>query len=732
MTTTPRLWKSQTQVNTTDAAVGFGGTAFQGDGQITGLPDGGYVVVWTDESNTLIFGPEIMGQRYDSLGNKVGGEVVITRATDDYLSPAVTTLSNGDIAVAYLHNNNNVFDNNVSVDIYSSALVFVRTDIIDQSGSQTAEPSITALAGGGYAISYTQVLGTPVSGLDYNVVGRIVSPTGTVGALIPVQSSPDAYFGSEVATLSNGNFVVVYVDDFLSGPFFNGPEDQDIHFRIFTPAGTAVTGDLFVAGANDFGFEFDPDVAALKDGGFVVAWTDTAGNDIRATIFNNAGATIASNLLVNTTTTGLQDEANVLALADGGFLVTWEDDSAALVRAQRFDALGHKVGAEFTVHNGVVDDRDSPEAALLSDGRIAYAVGDFDDFSTNDVDVMTSIWTTGWNAVASGDFNHDGTKDILWQNAAGSTSEWLMSPSGGVASFPFTPPAAGWSVIATGNLNGDGTDDILWKNDTTGATAEWLMAPGGGASLVGTPGAPGWDVVAEGDFNGDHITDIMWKHAATGSTAEWLMAPTGGVGSLLSTPPVGGWNLIASGDFNGDGTDDLMWQNAGTGATSEWLMAGGGVAGNPSTPAAPGWKVVASGDFNGDHTTDIMWKSDATGSTAEWLMAPTGGVGSLLSAPPVGGWNLIASGDFNGDGTDDLMWQNAGTGATSEWLMAGGGVAGNPSTPAAPGWDVVASGDFNGDATIDLMWQNALTGATAEWLMAPGGGVGAFVSTLTM
>ena len=44
MATTPLLWKSQTQVNTSD------GGQFQSDGQIVGLADGGYVVVWTDNS----------------------------------------------------------------------------------------------------------------------------------------------------------------------------------------------------------------------------------------------------------------------------------------------------------------------------------------------------------------------------------------------------------------------------------------------------------------------------------------------------------------------------------------------------------------------------------------------------------------------------------------------------------------------------------------------------------
>jgi large repetitive protein len=78
MTATPTLWKSQTQVNTTDLR-------YQFDGQITSLQDGGYVVVWLDS-----YGPSaaIVGQRYDSAGNKVGGEVNLTAPIDgpQYLS----------------------------------------------------------------------------------------------------------------------------------------------------------------------------------------------------------------------------------------------------------------------------------------------------------------------------------------------------------------------------------------------------------------------------------------------------------------------------------------------------------------------------------------------------------------------------------------------------------------------------------------------------------------------
>ncbi|HEY7664703.1 MAG TPA: FG-GAP repeat protein [Xanthobacteraceae bacterium] len=55
----------------------------------------------------------------------------------------------------------------------------------------------------------------------------------------------------------------------------------------------------------------------------------------------------------------------------------------------------------------------------------------------------------GWYLVASGDFNGDGTSDLIWKNAtSGDISDWLGSKSGGFG-FAATPPATGWSLIAT-------------------------------------------------------------------------------------------------------------------------------------------------------------------------------------------------------------------------------------------------------------------------------------------
>jgi hypothetical protein len=273
-----------------------------------------------------------------------------------------------------------------------------RIDAIDTGANQTFNPSITAFADGSYVITYT------ITGPDSDIVARIVSPTGTVGAQFDIDNQTDNRDLSEVATLSNGNFVVTYQDQADGGP-------DDVLYKIFTPAGTQVVAPTSTPGSSGGGPEGNPDVAALKEGGFVIVWADPDSDDpfdIRAAILSNAGSVVVDNILVNTTTTGNEFLPSVVALADGGFLVTWEDTNG-LVRAQRFDATGLKIGTEFTVKEETnVTSGDFPEAALLTDGgRIAYAVT---DASISDNDVMTSIWRV---RDVSHDFDGDGKSGVL-------------------------------------------------------------------------------------------------------------------------------------------------------------------------------------------------------------------------------------------------------------------------------------------------------------------------------
>ena len=214
--------------------------------------------------------------------------------------------------------------------------------------------------------------------------------------------------------------------------------DHDIYFSIYTSAGAPV--DSHHIAANTLSEETDPDVAALVGGGFVVAWTDAAGDasgqGIQASIYNNAGGLVAGDIQLNTTTTGNQNEVTLVGLADGGFAATWEDDFADLVRGQRFDALGNKIGTEYTVKVGVSGD--SPDSALLADGRIGYAVG---DVSSGDADVITSIFDP---RTLHQNFDGINQGDFLWQNDSGQAAIWLMNGttrSARLRSGPILDPA---------------------------------------------------------------------------------------------------------------------------------------------------------------------------------------------------------------------------------------------------------------------------------------------------
>ena len=70
-------------------------------------------------------------------------------------------------------------------------------------------------------------------------------------------------------------------------------------------------------------------MTALADGSFVATWGsddpgDGSGGCIRARVFDADGNPTGADFVVNTTTASDQLLPTVTALADGGFVVTWE------------------------------------------------------------------------------------------------------------------------------------------------------------------------------------------------------------------------------------------------------------------------------------------------------------------------------------------------------------------------------------------------------------------------
>ena len=94
--------------------------------------------------------------------------------------------------------------------------------------------------------------------------------------------------------------------------------------------------------------------------------------------------------LVNTTLANAQQASSVALLADGSFIVVWQDGEFSLddtaIRGQRFSATGTAMGGELLLFAPVAGlDQTAPTVTGLSNGNFYLAWNR--DFSATDADV---------------------------------------------------------------------------------------------------------------------------------------------------------------------------------------------------------------------------------------------------------------------------------------------------------------------------------------------------------
>jgi len=762
--------------------------------QITTLANGNFVVTWPDNSGTLgdSSGLAIHAKILDPSGAVVKDEFLVnTQTANNQMDPTITALSTGGFVVTWQGQSGleaKIFDagGNVVEDEFTAASAapatvaelpngFVTTydnnslfeidaKIFDNSGGVVKDQYPLQQGTNGSVESSALLNNTFVSVWSYSTVGggfgnsnisaEIFDDSGNVvhsafGVNAPTGHVSHAGLGG-VATLTNGDFVVIWDDGSLKG-------------KIYAPDGTVVRTD-FVLDTQPFGSA----IAALSNGDFVVVGRDDSGtlgdssnSAVAAEVFAPDGSVLQNRFLVNTTTAGYQMFPDVTALQNGGFVVTWQDNSAGTnsptVKAQIYnfaasptlmddsqsvsDSPTQDLGIVIARGNALSNDSVPQNFTLTVSGAKANADSSFSSLTNTGVQVHGQYGDLNIQADGTYAYIPNSAFDALQQGqAASDVFQYQVSDGhGNTGSANITinitgsnevasntsvvggPGANHWTLIASGNFDHQNGADLFWKSLDNGNTSLWLMGDSGLIGNPSTPNANGWDVLTTGDVNGDGTPDILWKAASTGDTSLWLMGPSGLIGNP-SSPNANGWTAFATGDFNGDGAQDVLLKSA-AGDTSLWLLGPNGLKGNPATPNVSGLSLQTTGDFNGDGRTDLLLKSQTTGDLSLWLMGPNG-VQSTPAVPNVNGWNLAASGDFNGDGKTDLLWEDPASGNTSLWLMNGNGLMANPSTPNVNGWTLAATGDFNGDHKTDLLWKAQGSGDTSLWLMGDQGMIG--------
>ncbi|MDO6963827.1 calcium-binding protein [Rhizobium alvei] len=122
--------------------------------------------------------------------------------------------------------------------------------------------------------------------------------------------------------------------------------------------------------------QYQAQISALNNGGYVVTWTsyaqDGSGFGIYGQLFNKAGRDVGTEFRINSATSGDQSGSSVATYGNGSFLVVWNgfDANSSGIEAQRIGSDGTLLGSEFSVNTTSGGDQLYPSIAALANGKI--------------------------------------------------------------------------------------------------------------------------------------------------------------------------------------------------------------------------------------------------------------------------------------------------------------------------------------------------------------------------
>lgn len=347
--------------------------------------------------------------------------------------------------------------------------------------------------------------------------------------------------------------------------------------------------------------------------------------------------------------------------------------------------------------------------------------------------VPAAMTNTNVTALAVGDFNNDGTLDLIaadykYQLVSGNpityTQHLYLLANNGTGTFTASQLSSSCasSELVTADFNHDGNLDFAAN---CSASLNSLPSIGNPYVFLGTgtgtfsptsastdlfSGAP-QNAFAVGDFNNDGYPDIVGLVGTSGGSGVAVYTNAGNGTTFTRTDvmtvphPVG----VLALDFNGDGNEDIVafgqtyfsYDPAGT--TTTHFVAGNGhtvfgsdTAGISAADSSTSGTSMATGDFNHDGITDYAIVAHnligvVLGSTTRSWPA-----GSLALAVAIPNEFPSAIADVDGDGIPDVVASNSDQSHAAIYTI-GGSAYSSPSASIIV--NVVGSGTHAVNAT---------------------------------
>ncbi|MBX3532127.1 MAG: putative Ig domain-containing protein, partial [Rhizobiaceae bacterium] len=606
--------------------------------EITVLPAGGWIAVWTAESENDDEFVHTMTQRFDAAGNPVGDEVQVGEPDAGYRDPSVVPLSDGGWLVIH-----------VAGDVLQQRFDAAGNAVGGETQINTVSADIrgvvaTALEDGGWVVGWDR------NSFNEQVFQQVFDAAGNaVGGEVHVNTTTSGRnFSSDIEALPDGGWVVAW-----------STVDDEVFQQRFDANGDPV-GDETLVNITNGGNNHEPKVTALADGGWVVTWSQPDGDQsgIFQRRYDDEGTALGAQARVNTTTASFQSEPEVAALPDGGWVVVWhsgvQDGSSSGVYQQRYDASGDAVGTETLVN--VTTAGTQSEASVTALEGIGWIVTwrsqDPDTFeNTVQQRIFGSSEGTGGDdqiegtAFAETIFGLDGDDTI--DGAAGDDT---IEGGAGDDTFIWNP--------------GDGSDTIEGGDDTdtldfNGSDAnETIAIAANGARALFTRDVAsvtmdlndveriefaalgGADTVTVGNLTGTDVTEVEIDLAAAGGGGDGavdtvtvndtngidtITITSSGAGSVTVTGPAATTTLLNADAndiliINGQGGDDTIDASALPAGRIALTINGG--LGNDVITGSAGNDTVNGGDGNdtallGDGDDTFIWNPGDDNDTVE-------------------------------------------------------------------------------------------------------------------
>lgn len=366
--------------------------------EITALPDGGFMTVYSTGGTWPIPDQGIFAQRFSAAGEQLSDLptqiigipvsdpaflVNTVQPIDHALPPQITSLADGSIIVLRPDGNNNYnhaqrYDANGNLlgqqfQLLSNKFIFDGNEIISEEGT-----ALGALDDGGFVVVFRAAASSQATSsyndLDQSNGGiyaqRFNADGEQVGLGFLVNTEHNDYQGApKIIGLDGGGFLVAWESHEQDG------SGVGLYGQIYDQYTRPVGSEFLINQQQTLGDQVNVQLVTLAEGGFMAVWETLSEQGDAVGLwgqrFDADGQSLdAAPMAISQDNSLWQGAMSVSDRGDQGFIVVWEtltSDNTYDITAQVFNSQGETIGDNFIVNTDTEAQQRQPSATLLAD-----------------------------------------------------------------------------------------------------------------------------------------------------------------------------------------------------------------------------------------------------------------------------------------------------------------------------------------------------------------------------